>query len=221
MTAKRISLWKVEIPVIISWSEQRVRLESCEVDVMTALHCVCVYGRWCDAKMWHRWCCQSEMPGRSARMSSQDFSVRECQSQQGRNLIRYAASTYHVQKGLTQETLQETMTLVSCCGQSKWVVVSGERRELGPVIHVCVFVEKSCLLLLMIPCPSFFIDVTVVAFLGWNHWHHAALINPSIRMVAQKRRNVWETNRGCLTVMSFLVLQEPVRHGHLLQVRSR
>lgn len=30
--------------MLISWSEQRVRLESCEVDVMTPLHCVCVAG---------------------------------------------------------------------------------------------------------------------------------------------------------------------------------
>lgn len=57
------------------------------------------------------------------------------------------ASTYHVQEGLTHETLQETMTLVSCCGQSKWVVVSGERRELGPVIHVSDFCGEKLLTL--------------------------------------------------------------------------
>lgn len=40
------------------------------------------------------WRFQSEMPGRSVSTGSQDFSVGECQSQQGMALIEYPTSPH-------------------------------------------------------------------------------------------------------------------------------
>lgn len=154
--------------------------ESCIAAVMAA-QC----GRWSDAKKWHWWCFQSEMPGRSVGTGSQDFSVGECQSQQGRVLIGYPTSLISCPEGLKHKTTLQAKTFVTHCKwdylltefklqrQSRFSAIGVKvqhqtkpfivfRRKTA-VLSECIsdYFGKSIMFTIVVQWPSNFIDVGV------------------------------------------------------------